>query len=53
MGRAAGTLGPVPAAAVEGQVAMEPAEGPVAAGPAAEGPTVGGVGPWRTRDLKE
>ena len=45
MGRTAGTLGPAPAAAAEGLVAMELAEGPVEVRPTAEGPTAGGVGP--------
>ena len=58
MGRAAGALGPAPAAAAEGSATTEPVavgsveagEGPVAAG---EGPAAGEVGPRRTYDLKE
>ena len=63
MGRTAGTLGLAPAAAEEGPAAVEglaDVEGPAAAMSAVEepvaareGPTVGGEGPWRTRDLKK
>ena len=58
MGNAAGTLGPAPAAATEGPTATGSTAGkPTAVG---EGPmttgkglAAGGVGPWRTRGLKE
>ena len=58
MGRVAGTLRPAPAAAAEGPVATgSAARKPAAAGggptTTREGPTAGGVGPYRTHGLKE
>ena len=56
VGHVAGTLGPAPAATEEGSAVTEPVAVGLAAGKpteAGEGPAAGGVGPWRTHDLKE
>ena len=60
MGRTVGTLGPAPAVAAAGPMATGPTVVRPAVGgstieePAVgKGPTAGGVGPWRTRGLKE
>ena len=56
-GRAVGTLGLAPAATVKGAAAAELAPATEGATAAELGPGVevlaGGVGPWRTRGLKE
>ena len=51
VGRTADTLGPAPVAAAEGSAAEGPAtteELEATVEPTVEGPTAGGVGPWRT-----
>ena len=55
-GSTTGTLGLAPAAVAEAPAAAEgpEAEGPeVAEEPVLEGLVAGGVGPWRTRSLRE